>query len=39
MKQIAKLALGAMLMAGTTFAITMPAAAHVSIGIGFGPGY
>ncbi|MBU6299206.1 MAG: hypothetical protein KGJ79_03635 [Alphaproteobacteria bacterium] len=41
MKRIAKLALGAMLMAGTAFAVSTPSAAGVSfgIGIGVGPGY
>ena len=41
MKRIAKVALGALLMAGTAFAVTTPAAAHVSVGIGIevGPGY
>jgi hypothetical protein len=40
MKNIAKLALGALLMAGTAFAVATPAAARVSIGIGIGgPGY
>ena len=40
MKRIAKIALGALLMAGTAFAVATPAAARVSIGIGFGgPGY
>ncbi len=40
MKRIAKLALGAVLMAGTAFAVATPAAARVSVGIGIGvPGY
>jgi hypothetical protein len=40
MKRIAKLALGALLMAGTAFAVATPAAAQVSFGIGMGgPGY
>ena len=41
MKQVAKFALSAMLLAGTAFAVTTPAAARVSIGIGVGvgPGY
>ena len=41
MKKIAKLALGAVLLAGTAFAVTAPAAARVSVGfgVGVGPGY
>ncbi len=41
MKKVAKLALGALLMAGTAFAVAAPASAGVSVGfgIGFGPGY
>ena len=40
MKRIAKLALGALLMAGTAFAVAAPASAQVSFGIGMGgPGY
>ena len=39
MKRIAKLALGALLMAGTAFAVATPASAQVSFGIGVGPGY
>ncbi|MDE1937699.1 MAG: hypothetical protein KGI68_01645 [Alphaproteobacteria bacterium] len=41
MKRSAKLALGAMLLAGAAFAVTTPAAAGVSfgVGIGVGPGY
>ena len=40
MKNVAKLALGALLLAGTAFGVATPASAHVSIGIGIGgPGY
>src|SRR5665213_1681022 len=43
MKKFAKLALGALMVAGaataTTAAITTPAEARVSVGIGIGPGY
>jgi hypothetical protein len=39
MKRVAKLALGALLMAGAAFAVATPAAAQVSFGIGIGPGY
>lgn len=42
MKKIAKFALGALMLAGTTAMLAEPAAAHVSVGIGIGipgPGY
>jgi hypothetical protein len=39
MKIIAKATLGALMLAGTAFAVTAPASAGFSIGIGVGPGY
>src|SRR5262245_31873420 len=39
MKKLALAALGALMMAGTTAATTVPASAGLSIGIGIGPGY
>ncbi len=40
MKRIAKVVLGALMLAGTAIGTAVPAAAHVSVGIGFGfPGY
>lgn len=39
MKIIAKATLGALMLAGTAFAVSAPASAGFSIGIGVGPGY